>query len=137
MCDEALIRFHNSSDPETLFVLSYIADAILRRTLPTGALEVALMVATSFSSCYELDWTCPVFYRPFSVSVLVHCSNRDRQDCSNHRLASEGSSALATGSTNTQSLPVVVGLVLTRTFSASRGRPRELCLYVSCGRRMQ
>jgi hypothetical protein len=81
MCDEALVKFHNRRDRETLFILhtSYFVHHCCQpnRTLPTGALEVILTVATSFSSRRGLELTCFAFYRPFSVSALVHLPHEE------------------------------------------------------------
>lgn len=92
MCGEALVKFHNRSDHATLFILHtlYTTLAIPMAPLPTGALEVVLMVATSFSSRRGLELTCFAFNRPFSsVSALVSSSpRRDHQACSNLRIIS-------------------------------------------------
>lgn len=131
MCDEALAKFHNRHDRATLFIFILRTPLLLHpnRTLPTGALEVILALATSFSSRHELDLTCFAFYRPFSVPALVHLPNEEiiRTAVIYGLLASGGGSALATGPMGTKIYPVIVEFCS----RASRGRPRN---YVTTSR---
>src|SRR5271156_3207739 len=107
MCDEALVKFHNRRDRETLFILhtSYTTVANPIEPLPTGALEVILTVATSFSSRHGLELTCFAFYRPFSVSALVHLPHEEII-----RTAAGGGSALGNRPYGYRNLPCDCGI---------------------------